>query len=256
MDDFGLQPTAAGPSVLLLGVAGYVVAVAGAALGFLLVAMERAGFGEERRLRLGRRAGAALATWFLLLAMSTVSGVYLDAQAPRFLFYLLPALLGVVALFRARWLRAVVAASPGWWIPALQTLRLGGGASLFAAWAIGLAPWGLARTAGTGDLLVGLGAGAVALLLAWRVRGARTAAQVWNVLGLLDILHTLFRAVASAPGPQRLFFEEPSNRIPAVFPFVYLPGFIVPFTILLHLLSLWQLGYARTAGTAEASPRP
>jgi hypothetical protein len=64
---------------------------------------------------------------------------------------------------------------------------------------------------------------------------------VWNGLGLLDILHTLFRAVASAPGPQRLFFEEPANRIPAVFPFVYLPGFIVPLTILLHLLSLRQL---------------
>ena len=86
------------------------------------------------------------------------------------------------------------------------------------------------------------------LLLILRVRGARTAATAWNVLGLLDILHTLFRAVTSAPGPQRLFFEEPANRIPAVFPFVYLPGFIVPFTILLHLLSLWQL-------RAERAPR-
>jgi hypothetical protein len=255
MDDFGLAPTAVGPPVLLLGMAGYVVAVAGASLGGLLAGMQRAGFGEERRLRLGRRAGAALATWFLLLAMSTVSGVYLDTQAPRFLFYALPALLGVVALFRARWLRAVVAASPEWWIPALQTLRLGGGASLFAAWALGLAPWGLARTAGTGDLLVGFGAAAVALLLAWRVRGARTAARVWNVLGLLDILHTVFRAVASAPGPQRLFFEEPANRIPAVFPFVYLPGFIIPLTILLHLLSLWQLGQGRVALRPEASPQ-
>ena len=90
--------------------------------------------------------------------MSTVSGVYLDSQAPRFLLYAVPALLSVVALYRARWLRALVAASPDWWIPALQTLRLGGGASLFAAWSIGLTPWGLARTAGTGDLLVGLGA--------------------------------------------------------------------------------------------------
>jgi hypothetical protein len=248
MDDFGLAPTAAGPAVLLLGMAAYVVAVAGAALGVLGAGMERAGFDEARRLRVGRRSGAALAAWFLLLAMSTVSGVYLDTTGPRFLFYAVPALLAVVALFRAKWLRAVVAASPDWWIPALQTLRLGGGASLFAAWAIGLAPWGLARTGGTGDILVGLGAAAVVLLLVLRVRGARTAATAWNVLGLLDILHTLFRAVTSAPGPQRLFFEEPANRIPAVFPFVYLPGFIVPLTILLHLLSLWQL-------RAERAPR-
>ena len=253
MDDFGVAPTAAGPVVLLLGMAAYLVAVAGASLGILVAGMQRAGFSEERRLRIGRRSGAALATWFLLLAMSTVSGVYLDSQAPRFLLYAVPALLAVVALYRARWLRALVAASPDWWIPALQTLRLGGGASLFAAWSIGLTPWGLARTAGTGDLLVGLGAAGVALLLVRRVRGARTAAWVWNVLGLLDILHTLFRAVTSAPGPQRLFFEEPANRIPAVFPFVYLPGFIVPLTLLLHLLSLWQLRHERIRVPAEAA---
>jgi len=247
MDDFGLAPTAAGPAILLLGMAAYVVAVAAAVLAILAAGMQRAGFGLERRLRIGRRAGAVLATWFLLLAMSSVSGVYLDTQGPRFLFYALPALLAVVALFRARWLRGIVAALPEWWIPALQTLRLGGGASLFAAWAIGLAPWGFARTAGTGDLLVGLGALAVTLLLLLSVPGARAAALVWNVLGLLDILHTLFRAVTSAPGPQRLFFEEPANRIPAVFPFVYLPGFIVPLTILLHLLSLWQLRRQRAS---------
>jgi hypothetical protein len=241
MLDSGLAPTAAGPAILLLGMAAYVVAVAGAALALLAAGLGRAGFGMERRLRIARRSGSALAAWFLLLAMSTVSGVYLEGRGPRFLFYAVPALLAVVALLRAGWLRAVVEAMPDFWIPALQTLRLGGGAALFAAWAIGLAPWGLARTAGTGDILVGLGAAAVAPALALGVRGARVAAMAWNALGLLDVLHTLFRAIASAPGPQRLFFEEPANRIPAVFPFVYLPGFIIPLTILLHLLSLRQL---------------
>jgi len=247
MLDFGFEPIPAAPPFLLLGFAAYVVAVAGAVLLGLRAGMERAGFEAERQLRISRRAGAGLAAWFLLLAMSAVSGVYLDAGAPKFLYYALPALLVVVALFRARWLRATVEAMPRWWIPALQTLRVGGGSSLFAAWAIGLAPWGLVGASGVGDILVGLGAAGVALALAGGVRGSRAMALVWNVLGLLDILHTLVRAVASAPGPQRLFFEEPANRIPAVFPFVYLPGFIVPLTILLHLLSLRQL---------RATPKP
>jgi hypothetical protein len=245
MLDFGLEPTAAGPLPLLLGLGAYVVAVAGATLAGLRAGLARSPLGEERRLRIVRRMGAALAAWFLFLAMSTVSGLYLDASRPRFLLYAVPSLLAVVALFAARWLRTVVAAIPDWWIPALQTLRVGGGASLFAAWAIGLAPWGLAATAGVGDVLVGILAAAVALALARGIRGARGLGLGWNVLGLLDILHTLFRALTSAPGPQRLFFEEPANRIPAVFPFVYLPGFIVPLTILLHLLSLRQLRAAR-----------
>jgi hypothetical protein len=240
-----LQPIPAGPSLLLLGVAAYVVAVAGVALWGLDAGLRRAGLPQERRLALNRRAGAGLLAWFLLLAVSSLSGVYLEPAAPRFLLYAVPALLVVAALSRAPWLKTAVEAMPAFWIPALQTLRLGGGTTLFAGWAMGLAPFGLARTAGIGDILVGLGAALSAWALACGLRGARALALTWNALGLLDILHTLFRAVTSAPGPQRLFFEEPANAIPLVFPFVYLPGFIVPLTLLLHFLSLRQLGAMR-----------
>ncbi|MGO9830098.1 MAG: hypothetical protein ACLPJH_08135 [Myxococcaceae bacterium] len=238
----GVEPIASAPPLLLLGFIAYLVAVAGTALAGVSAGLRRAGVSEQHRLRIGRLAGASLAAWFLLLAMTSVSGLYLEEPArPRFLWYVAPALVAVVALFRARWLRAAVVAMPTWWIPAFQTLRLGGGMALFAAWAIGLAPWGLARTAGSFDLLVGGAAAGVALALFRGVPGSLGMGLLWNGLGLGDILHTLYLAVASAPGPQRLLFEEPANRIAAVFPFLYLPGFIVPLTILLHLLSLRQL---------------
>jgi hypothetical protein len=241
----GVAPIADGPAPLLLGFAAYVVAVAGVTLAGLGAGLKRAGFSADRRLRIVRRTGAVLALWFLFLAMGAVSGLYLEARGPRFLHYTMPALLAAVLLGRVGWVRAAVDAMPLWWIPALQTLRVGGGSSLFAAWAIGLAPWGMVLPAGIGDIAVGLAAAAVAMALAGGLRGARTAALVWNVLGLVDILHTLFRAVTSAPGPQRLFFEEPPMLIPMVYPFIYLPGFVVPLTILLHLLSLRQLRAAR-----------
>jgi hypothetical protein len=240
----GVAPIPPAPPALLLGFSAYVVLVAGAALTGLSAALTRAAFPEQRRLRVLRRTGAALAGWFLFLAMTTVSGLYLEPGAPRFLLYAVPALGAAVVLARAGWLRAAVQATPAWWIPALQTLRIGGGSSLFACWAIGIAPWGLVSAAGIGDILVGVSAAGVALGLAAGARGSRALALGWNVVGLADILHTLFRAVTSAPGPQQLFFEEPATRIPAVFPFVYLPGFIVPLTILLHLLSLQQLAAA------------
>lgn len=244
-----LQPVAEAPLLLLIGFGAYVVAVAAVALGGLGAGLLRAGLAFEQRLRIGRLTGAGLAAWFLFLAMTSVSGLYLDARQPRFLLYIVPALLAVLALMRARWLRSAVEAMPSFWIPTLQTLRIGGGSSLFAAWSVGLAPWGMVLPAGIGDIVVGVTAAGVALLLARGVRWARPAALGWNVLGLLDILHTVFRAATSAPGPLRLFFEEPANRIPAVFPFVYLAGFIVPLTILLHFLSLRQL-----AGTGRRTP--
>jgi hypothetical protein len=236
-----LQPVAEAPPLLLLGFGAYVVAVAAVALGGLGAGLLRAGLPLDQRLRIGRLAGAGLAAWFLFLAMTAVSGFYLESRQPRFLLSVVPALLGVLALLRADWLRAAVQAMPLFWIPALQTLRIGGGSSLFAAWSVGLAPWGMVLPAGIGDILVGVAAGGVALALSRRARWAWPAAVAWNVIGLLDILHTVFRAATSAPGPQRLFFEEPANRIPAVFPFLYLAGFIVPLTILLHLLSFRQL---------------
>ncbi len=47
--------------MLLLGLAAYLVAVAGTALTGLAAGLRRAGIAEERRLRIGRLAGAGLA---------------------------------------------------------------------------------------------------------------------------------------------------------------------------------------------------
>jgi hypothetical protein len=70
---------------------------------------------------------------------------------------------------------------------------------------------------------------------------------------LVDIAHTLVRGLLSAPGPQQRIVETPPNLVPAVFPFIYLPAFIVPLAILLHNLSLQQL--ARLGRSAQAPGR-
>jgi hypothetical protein len=108
-------------------------------------------------------------------------------------------------------------------------------------------------TAGPGDIVVGVTAGPVAIALAAQASWAATAARLWNVAGLADLAHTLYRAVRTATGPFQIAFDGPPNLVPAVFPLVYLPAFIVPLTILLHLLSLQQL--ARHAA-ATAGKRP
>ncbi|HSP19135.1 MAG TPA: hypothetical protein VLQ79_06465, partial [Myxococcaceae bacterium] len=171
-----------------------------------------------------------------------VSGAWIDPGAPRALGYIVPALLLSLVLWRAGWLRAAVATLSPAAIPWLQMLRVGGGLIIIAAWASGLAPWRWAAPAAVGDVLVGLGAAAVAFLLGTGLTWSRTAAQVWNVFGLVDVTYVVVRGLLSAPGPQQRIFETPPNLLPAVFPFLYLPAFILPLTITLHLLSLHQLG--------------
>lgn len=229
------------PLRLTLAICAFVLLVVWATLRGLDIGLRRSGCAGPIRRSLLARIGALLGTWFLAVTAAAVSGAWLDPGFPRAVGYLVPALMLALVLWRAGWLQAAVQTLSPASIPWLQTMRIGGGLTLFAAWASGLAPWGWVVTAGTGDILVGLGAAASALLLGSGASWARTAAQVWNVFGLVDIGHTMVRGLLSAPGPQQVLFESPPNLVPAVFPFLYLPAFIVPLTILLHILSLQQL---------------
>ena len=239
------------PLQLTIAICAYVLLVVWATLRGLDTGLRRSGCAGPIRRSLLARLGALLGTWFLAITAAAVSGAWLDPGVPRALGYLVPVLLLALVLWRAGWLQAAVRTLSPAAIPWLQTMRIGGGLTLFAAWASGLAPWGWVATAGTGDILVGLGAVAVALLLGTGLAWSRTAAQVWNVFGLVDMAHTMMRGLLSAPGPQQRFFENPPNLVPAIFPFIYLPAFIVPLTILLHILSLQQL-----ARMGRPSPAP
>jgi len=246
-----MSPVPEAPLRISIAVCAYVLLVVWVTLRGLDVGLRRSGCAAPIRRSLLARIGALLGTWFVAVTAAAASGAWLDPEFPRAVGYIVPALVLSLVLWRAGWLQAAVQSLSPAAIPWLQTLRIGGGLSLFAAWASGLAPWSWVVTAGTGDILVGLGAAGVALLLGTRTSWSRTTAQVWNVFGLVDIAHTLVRGLLGAPGPQQRFFDTPPNLVPAVFPFIYLPAFIVPLTILLHILSLQQLA---RLGPARAAP--
>lgn len=237
-----MTPVPEAPLRITVAVCAYVLLVVWVTLRGLDIGLRRSGCAAPIRRSLLVRIGALLGTWFLAVTAAAAAGAWLDPGAPRALGYLVPALALSLVLWRAGWLQAAVQALSPSAIPWLQTLRIGGGLTLFAAWASGFAPWSWAATAGAGDILVGLGAAAVAAFLGTGLAWSRTAAIVWNVFGLVDIAHTLVRGLLAAPGPQQRIFETPPNLVPMVFPFIYLPAFIVPLTILLHILSLQQLG--------------
>jgi hypothetical protein len=245
-----MNPVPEVPLRITLAVCAYVLLVVWVTLRGLDSGLRRSGCAAPIRRSLLVRIGGLLGTWFIAVTAAAVAGAWLDPAVPRPLGYLIPALLLALVLWRAGWLQAAVQALSPSAIPWLQTLRIGGGLTLFAAWASGFAPWGWVATAGTGDILVGLGAAAVAALLGTGLAWARSAAIAWNVFGLVDMAHTMVRGLLSAPGPQQRIFETPANLVPVVFPFIYLPAFIVPLTILLHILSLQQL--ARLGRTSPA----
>jgi hypothetical protein len=63
----------------------------------------------------------------------------------------------------------------------------------------------------------------------------------WNVICLLLLINIVVLAVISAPlSFQRIAFDQPNVAL-LYFPFVWLPGFIVPVVLFAHLYTIRKL---------------
>lgn len=90
------------------------------------------------------------------------------------------------------------------------------------------------------DVVTGLTAPIIGWLLS-SGKISRIVAIVWNFVCLGLLINIVTIAILSTPSPWRIFFEEPSNTVVTLFPISFLPGFLVPLALALHVFSLKQL---------------
>src|SRR5216683_172407 len=153
-----------------------------------------------------------------------------------------PLLIWIPALLRSKRIAAVLDAVSPAWLVGFQIYRLRGGVFL-TRWVAGELPGVFALPAGVGDVLVGVLAVPVALLLQSGARSGRAAAHAWNVLGIVDLLVAI--AIGALTTSGRLAVATP-NTATRSYPLVMIPAFAVPLSLILHALSLRQLqGSAR-----------
>jgi hypothetical protein len=96
------------------------------------------------------------------------------------------------------------------------------------------------------DSLVGLTALPVAWLCFVRRAWSPRAALVWNLAGMAILANIVVHAFFSAPTPFQALRTEPPTTIIATLPYIWLPGFLVPLALSLHVASLRTLGVGRT----------
>lgn len=94
------------------------------------------------------------------------------------------------------------------------------------------------------DLAVGL----TAPILGWGIirygKKIYPVANAWNGVAFLILLNTVFHGILAAPTRFQVFFTDPSNTIIGTFPWIWLPGFVVPLALAGHILSFKQLRQA------------
>jgi hypothetical protein len=186
---------------------------------------------------------AALWLWLAVMALLAARGFFAEfgAMPPRLLLALLPPLAVLVILARSRTVGEWLDAVPPAWLVHAQAFRIVVEIALWRLVVEGVAPHIMSFTGRNFDILVGLTAPVVArVCLTPGARRQRWAAW-WNVAGILILANTVVHAFLAAPTPLRIFLTSPPNVFVAHFPFIWLPGFLVPVAFALHLLSLRQL---------------
>ncbi|MGC1409916.1 MAG: hypothetical protein WA864_13315 [Acetobacteraceae bacterium] len=195
--------------------------------------------------------------WFAFVWSVAINGVFVTgastSPAPLLpLAIFLPVIIGAPLLLLSTRVGQVLDAMPPSWLVALQLYRVFGGWFL-AAWLRGAMFGLLAVPAGTGDVLTGLLAVPAAIAVATGTAQGRRTAIAWNILGLIDLAVAITLGLITSPGRFQLIAPGLPSINPGAYPGVLTPAFVVPASILLHLLSLRQL--RRRQGIAHQGRR-
>jgi len=135
----------------------------------------------------------------------------------------------------------LLAALPPVWPVAAQAFRIPVEIVLWRLAVAGAIPELLSFHGRNVDILVGLTAPVVAYACFVRRAWPVGVARWWNWAGIVILLNVVVHAQLSAPTPWRIFETDPPATFIADWPYIWLPGFLVPLAWLLHAVSLRQL---------------
>jgi hypothetical protein len=207
------------------------------------------------RVRMG--TGIFIGGWLLLALLTAGSAPTVDAagngRVPLgFPLFLSGSLVVGVGLLASRAWRRVLDSIPSESLISVQIYRVVGVIFLLL-YTSGALPGYFALPAGWGDVAVGLAAPVVALAVRNRIRGSRSLAVAWNLVGLFDLV----TAVGLGTG-YLLAAMDPGVRAGTVagmtfFPLILIPTFIVPVSIILHIYSIRITLQTRAATSASGN---
>ncbi|MGY2050447.1 hypothetical protein [Methylobacterium sp. JK268] len=212
---------------------GYVVALAALLAGIALRFLA----GRDRILAVG-----TLAFWLAFVGTLGALGITLDPtlRPPGLLLVAGPTVLGILLLALSPAGGRLAQSVPVPVLLGLQTFRVGVEGTIHLFVQAGLAPHLLTLEGGNVEVLVGLTA-PVAAWIAPRGEASRRLALAWTLLGVLSLLNVVARAVLTTPGPLHLLNAEVPTVAMGLFPYAFIPGFMVPLALLLHGLALRAL---------------
>ncbi len=223
------------PTNLFIGLTGV--------LFFLTLAALR---GALRHVQHSNQTGAVYVTsflmagWLFALAMMSRSGFFmgLDTFPPRIMIALVVPTVAIIFLAIYKPVGEILDQLPLTWFVLPQVFRVVVEIVLWQMGEAGKTPIQMTFEGMNFDILAGITAPLAAYLFCRGPRPKLMAALIWNILALGLLLTILTIAILSIPVIGVL---EPANTFIAWFPFSWLPGFVAPYALFLHIMSLRQI---------------
>ncbi|MEM9821904.1 MAG: hypothetical protein AAF985_12565 [Bacteroidota bacterium] len=187
--------------------------------------------------------GLGIFCWLAFLTLMAFIGFFdnFEDLPPRILVAVLPPLILLLVLLFSKRFGQLLNRIPEHWLIYVQSFRIPMELLLWLGYLGGFIPFQMTFEGLNYDILVGITALMAGYVFFGRGRYRHFEAIIWNISGITLLLNIVLIAVLSVPAPWRVFMNEPANRFIAEAPFIWIPGFIVPFAFAVHLFSLKQL---------------
>lgn len=184
-------------------------------------------------------------SWILLQSVISIQGFFVitNTLPPRFLLLVLPPVLTILLLFFTTQGRSFIDKFDLKTLTLLHVVRIPVELVLFWLFMNSAVPELMTFEGRNPDILSGLTAPVVYYLGFVKKILNRNVILAWNFICLGLLINIVTNAVLSAPSPfQQFAFDQPNIGV-LYFPFVFLPGIIVPIVLFSHLVSIRRLIY-------------
>lgn len=188
-------------------------------------------------------ASTFIMVWLFLIALLALYEFFLDFEAmpPRLFFVLPPPIIAIIVLLSIKRSRAFLMRIPITTLTYLHIVRVP--VEIVLWWLAGsqLVPYLLTFEGINYDILSGVSAPFVAIFMVGLRSKSRIGAILWNFITLGLLVNIVAHAILAAPTPFQIFALDQPNFAVFYFPFIWLPGFVVPAVLFAHLVSLMKL---------------
>jgi hypothetical protein len=171
--------------------------------------------------------------------------VRVDVLPPRIMLALVACIIFTIILASSKRFGQLLRTAPAAWLIWPQVFRIAVEIVLWLNYENGDTPIQMTFEGLNFDILAGISAPIIAWLAYGQGRRRHGLALVWNFVGLALLLNILTIAVLSTPA---LDVMQPNNTFIGYFPFVLLPGFVAPYALMLHVISIRQIILLRKDG--------